>query len=99
MRVALAQAAVEDLEAARDWYDREHPGLGVVMLAEARRVLDVIADHPLRHRVVHRNTRRALLKRFPYGFYYRVDDEVVVVLAFIHGSRHPRSWLRRRSTR
>jgi plasmid stabilization system protein ParE len=37
--------------------------------------------------------RRALLSRFPFGIFYRLEGgAVVVVLAILHGSRRPRSW-------
>jgi plasmid stabilization system protein ParE len=41
------------------------------------------------------NTRRALLKRFPYAVYFAVDNEIIVVLAVFHTSRDPESWRRR----
>lgn len=42
--------------------------------------------------VVHRQTRRALLRRFPYGLYYRIVDDQIVVVACMHGRRNPRRW-------
>ena len=54
--------------------------------------MSVVIDNPRRFPVVHRGTRRLLLKSFPYSIYYRVQSETVVVLAFFHGSRDPRLW-------
>jgi plasmid stabilization system protein ParE len=42
--------------------------------------------------VVHRQTRRALLRRFPYGLYYRIVNDQIVVVACMHGRRDPRQW-------
>lgn len=53
-------------------------------------------EHPLRCRVVHATLRRALLPRFPYCIFYRVDQDHVVVLAALHGSRDPSDRLDRR---
>lgn len=38
---------------------------------------------------IHKDVRRVLLRRFPYGLYYLVEDEWVVVLACFHAKRNP----------
>jgi plasmid stabilization system protein ParE len=32
------------------------------------------------------------MTRFPFGIYFRVEQAQIVVVAIIHGSRHPRRW-------
>ena len=39
--------------------------------------------------VVYRNTRRALLHRFPFGIYFQIEKTPVIVVAVMHGSRYP----------
>ena len=39
-----------------------------------------MADNPVAFPRVHGETRRAVLSRFPYAIYFRVDAEDVVVL-------------------
>jgi len=36
------------------------------------------------------------MRRFPFGIYYRIEQSHIVVLAVLHGSRHPRRWRERR---
>ena len=55
-------------------------------------VLEQTLEHPLRCRVVHATVRRALLPRFPYCIFYRVDQDHVVVLAVLHGRRDTSDW-------
>jgi plasmid stabilization system protein ParE len=45
---------------------------------------------------VHHEIRRVRLRRFPYAIYFRVSGDEVVVLAVMHGRRHPRRWSSRR---
>jgi len=45
---------------------------------------------PLRNAPVHREARRALLRRFPYVAIYVVRDESVFILAVLHQRRNPR---------
>ena len=45
---------------------------------------------------VQRNTRRALLRRFPYGIYCRIYPDTIVIVACMHGRRDPKRWRARR---
>lgn len=80
------------MEEAFKWYETQRPGLGGVF----RRAIDIgvaaVEHEPEAHAVVHRDMRRFLLPRFPYGLYYRVMEQNIVVVACMHGKRHPRSW-------
>jgi toxin ParE1/3/4 len=51
-----------------------------------------IQANPNQYPVVHRNVRRALVRRFPYGVFYVVEGQRIVVLAVFHGSRDPSQW-------
>ena len=92
MQVVVRPAAAADIDEAFLWYEGQRPGLGHEFLAAAQTLIDVVAQHPLGYPVVRRNTRRALLRRFPYAIYFRAYDEVVVVVACMHGRRDPRRW-------
>lgn len=84
MQIVVRPAAAADIDEAFLWYEGRRPGLGHEFLAVAQRLIDAIAQHPLRYPVIRRNTRRALLRRFPYAVYFRVYGEVVVVVACMH---------------
>ena len=92
MPTLIRPAAAADIEEAFLWYERRQTGLGEEFLRALQSALENIATHPIRYPVVHRETRRALLRRFPYGIFFRVYDELVVVVACMHGRRHPRRW-------
>jgi len=63
--VVLRPAAAADIEDAFDWYEAQRLALGDEFQASIRDILDRIANNPNLYQVVHRDTRRALLKRFP----------------------------------
>ena len=92
----LRPAAAADLEGAFLWYEEQRPGLGDEFLAAVHATLDTIAESPHRFPVVHRDTRRALVRRFPYGVFYRFVDDTVFVVACFHASRDPKRWARRK---
>ena len=93
MRPVLLTAAAEaDVDEAFRWYEAQRAGLG----AAFRHALDVavaaLETGALSYAVIYRNTRRVLLPKFPYGLYYRILDETVLVVGCIHAKRHPRVW-------
>jgi plasmid stabilization system protein ParE len=92
MRFIVRPAAATDIDEAFLWYELQRHGLGHEFLAAAQAVVDEVAEHPLKHPVVRRDTRRALLRRFPYAIYYRVYADLVVVVACMHGRRSPKRW-------
>jgi plasmid stabilization system protein ParE len=92
MRFIVRPAAAADIDEAFLWYERQRAGLGGEFLTAAQATIDAIAAHPSRYAVIHRNTRRAFLRRFPYGIYYRIYDDIVVVVACMHGRRSPKRW-------
>lgn len=89
------EAAADIVEAAA-WYSRQRPGLGEAFLSAVRETADRISEHPLQYAVIHRETRRALVKRFPYGLFYQLLDQKVVVVACFHTSLNPRVWQKRK---
>jgi plasmid stabilization system protein ParE len=92
LTVRLRRPAEEDLAVASSWYEQQRKGLGQEFLDQAMLVLDAIAERPLLYPEVHRNARRALMARFPFAIYFRVEAEEIVVVAVMHGSRHPLRW-------
>lgn len=95
LKVYLRPEAEADIEDAATWYDRQRKGLGQEFLDDVLVALDTISENPNIYPVVYRQSRRAVVRRFPFGIFYRVDEGLVVVLAVMHGSRHPRRWKKR----
>lgn len=72
MRSLVRPAAAAEIEAAADWYEGKRRGLGRDFLQAVDQALDSIRSRPDAYPVVHRGTRRALLRRFPYAVYFRI---------------------------
>ena len=90
--------AESDLDHAATWYNDQQSGLGLRFLDAVDQVFERIRVKPMQFPAVSAHVRRALLNTFPYAVYFRVTDQVVVVLAVLHLRRHPDMW-RARSTR
>jgi plasmid stabilization system protein ParE len=87
---------VADLNWAYVRYERERKGLGEEFLGEVRATASSVLEMPRAYPVIRRDTRRALIHRFPYGLFYRLIDETIVIVACLHTSRDPVLWARRR---
>ena len=92
MSLVVRPAAAADLDEACRWYEAQRSGLGREFLDAIQQVFIAIVEMPGRFRVVHGNVRRALVRRFPYGVFFRTVGDDVVVVGCFHGRRNPRRW-------
>ena len=90
--IEFRPAAAADLEEAADWYEAKRSGLGLEFLDAAHATLATISENPKLYPALHRDTRRALVRRFPYGLYYRIMAGRVLIVACMHGRRRPSRW-------
>ena len=94
-RLQLQSVAEAEVAEALEWYRQRSPTAARDFLAAVDHTLRRIQRDPDGLPAVSRTLRRALLPHFPYGIYYRVFSDVVVVVGVVHGRRHPRRWRRR----
>lgn len=85
-----------DLAEAFAWYEEQTPELGDSFREESAVVLRRLAQEPMIYRVRFAGIRRLNLRRFPYGTFYFVTGQTVVVLGVLHGARDSEAELARR---
>lgn len=94
--VIFTQSARAELIQAQNWYENESPGLGRRFLTAVCTVMERMITNPRQFPVIHKDIRRALLRRFPYALYFVIEpDEALTVIACFHGSRDPMHWQQR----
>ena len=91
-RVIFRPAARQDFLDASAWYEERRPGLGDRFATSVERALETVAKSPELFPVVHHDIRRALVRPFPYGVFYRIRGDTIHVLAVLHGRRDPTIW-------
>ena len=93
--VRVRPSAAADLEEIRDWYEAQRAGLSDEFLEAIDNCLESIARHPLANAIAIKDTRQALVQRFPYSVFYQVTEDAIFIRAVFHNSRKPARWRRR----
>jgi len=88
----LRKPARTDVADAVQWYEQRAKGLGAEFLQALDTCLAGIQRSPASYTLVHPRIRRALLRRFPYGVFYVVDERRISVIACLHVRRQPAVW-------
>ena len=92
MTIFLRPEAESDLRDAYEYYETADEGLGDAFLRAVEACLAGVERSPEQYAIIHRNVRRALVRRFPYGIFYIVENTQVIVLACFHARRDPKVW-------
>jgi len=93
----LAPEVKQDLSDAYRWYESQRTGLGEDFLSRIELCFESLRNAPESNAVVHKNYRRALVRKFPYAVFYELNDKVITVYCVFHTSRDPDKWRRRLS--
>ena len=89
----IIQAEVrEEIDEAYTWYEGRRTGFGEEFLTEIQLVLDRIQQNPELHAPGYRSVRHALVKRFSYAVYYRIEPDRIDIIAVHHSKRDPKRW-------
>ncbi len=88
--------AEEDIQGAFGWYEDRVSGLGREFLRCVDAALARINRSPDIYPAIYKGTRRALTRRFPFGVFYIIANEKIIVLAVLHARRDPSLWQKRK---
>ena len=89
MKIRILGLAVGDLEAGRDFYERQQPGLGVYFLDTLFSDIEALLLYAGVHVQVF-GYFRALSKRFPYAIYYKVNGADIEIWRVLDFRQNPR---------
>ena len=93
-QIIVRAEAEADISDAYKWYESQRKGLGESFLLCIEESLARISRKPTIYRLVHKNVRRILIHRFPFGIFF-VEDNRVVIIAVLHARRNPKAWKKR----
>lgn len=95
MRVEFHPAAQAEAEGAQEWYEERSLLAAAGFLRELSDAIRRAVEAPDRHRRADPGTRRVMLDRFPFTVFYRIQSDVLLVVAVAHQKRRPGYWAAR----
>jgi toxin ParE1/3/4 len=84
--------AADEAKAAERWYRERNEIASARFQREIDRAVDLISERPNTGSPYLGNTRRVLLRRFPFFVVYRVRGFNVQIVALAHARRRPGYW-------
>lgn len=94
-KLLLRPESYEDLKESFQWYSNRSNILGLEFIKEIEECFRKIRSNPFSCQKIKKTLRRALIKKFPYGIFYKIDEDEIIVFAIFHLSRNPKGILRR----
>jgi toxin ParE1/3/4 len=90
VQIVLLSEAEQDILDAYDWYESKRPGMGADFELCIEAALDNILFFPESSSKRFRNTRVAIMHHFPYGIYYTISGDMIIVAGVFHFKRNPK---------
>jgi plasmid stabilization system protein ParE len=90
--VSLHASAEAEYEAALAWYLARSPRAAAGLEAAIQRAISLLATFPEACPLCDDRHRYCALRRYPYGLVYRVDGDLVRVVAVSHDRQLPGHW-------
>lgn len=95
MTVEFHPEASAEYDEAALYYESKESGLDLRFIVCVEEAINGILGNPLRWRLFAGDVRRALIRVFPYGVFYNVNKDVVLIIAVAHCSQKPGYWTHR----
>ncbi|MGD0262644.1 MAG: type II toxin-antitoxin system RelE/ParE family toxin [Verrucomicrobiota bacterium] len=92
MNARFTSTAERELQEAIEFYEAAENGLGARFLDEVEAAVARIVAHPLAWTPLSPRTRRCRTHRFPYGLFYQIRTDEILVLSVMDLRRDPKRW-------
>lgn len=89
--IEVKEPAIQDLEEAYFWYEMQRSGLGDELVLCFDECLEILQRNPF-FEIRFKDIRILKTRRFPYQMIYRIKDNAVIVIGFIHAHRDAKVW-------
>ena len=89
--VRYKRAAAAEIEVAISWHARPEINQASAFVKDLERTESHLRTLPALYQRVEGEIRRAVLRRFQYSLFYVIEQDQVIVLAFMHQHQKPRT--------
>ena len=92
MTARFISTAQKELQEAIEFYEAAENGLGARFLDEVEATTERIITHPMAWTALSPRTRRCRTHRFPYGLFYQIRSEEILIVSVLDLRRDPKRW-------
>lgn len=92
MKAHFLSTAELELREAVEFYEAARKGLGSEFLAAVEATTHLIESYPLAWTPLSVRTRRCRIHRFPYGIFYQVRVDEILIVSVMDLRRDPKRW-------
>ena len=92
MKYLFLPEALLEYEESALYYAAIDKHLAGTFVSQIESAIRRMQRNPSAHAVVAENVRRCLVKRFPFGIYFLIEDDQMLIVAVMHMSRKPNYW-------
>ncbi len=92
MKLRFTSRAYRDVDEATGFYRQKSLPVAAEFLQAIDSAGIAIKANPLACAKVSTELRRYVMSRFPYGLYYWVTPDEIMVVAVMHAKRNPKVW-------
>jgi len=87
--ILILSEAEHDLDDAFIWYELNQIGLGKRFYESVDKSVHFLSESPLTFAEIYKGLRRSIIKKFPYGIYYKVlmETKEIQIVGVIHFGR------------
>jgi plasmid stabilization system protein ParE len=89
MEIIVLLAAELDIQAAFNRFEEYKEGFGIKFIQELELAYEYLSRHPRIGRLYANNRRRFLIPNFPFGIFYAVEGDRIVISAILDLRQDP----------
>ena len=95
MNYKFLDVAQIELDESFEYYEIQQKQLGFRFIYEVKNSIQRILYFPQAWQQITQNTRRCLVKNFPYGVIYQIIEDEILIIAIANLHRKPNYWQER----
>lgn len=92
MKFRFHPEALQEYEDSALYYYSVSPLVAGRFVVEIEKAIRRMRRHPTAWAMVDEDVRRCLVKRFPFGIYFTIESDHLLIVAVMHLSRRPGYW-------
>ncbi len=89
MKLRYTSRAIQDLELALVWYERQRRGLGFEFLDCVEATIKSILSNPRKFRIYYAQIRGRVVRRFPFSIFYSIEEHEIVIHSVFDNRQDP----------